>query len=156
MANPQLRKILEGIARKDGKGRTVLLPADVVKVARDPKHPLHKRFDWDDTKAAHKWRLRQARDLIASVEITWETSPGRIVTVQAYHHIREEGTGYYPAETIVQHETMRQALVREMEEDLRIMAKRLRAFRGAEKVLREIRKGMAAVLRTVRKAKKKR
>jgi len=154
VANYTLRKILEDIARTDSKGRKVLLPADVVKVARSPSHPLHKRFDWDDTKAAHKWRLSQARDLIASVEIEWESSPGRMIKVQAYHHIRNEGTGYYPTETIIQHESMRQALVRELTEDARVMGQRLQTFRRDDKALRAVRGGIASTIRALRKARR--
>jgi len=154
MANPTLRKILEGIARTDSKGRKVLLPSDVVKAARVPSHPLHKRFDWDDTKAAHKWRILQARNLISSVQINWEESPGRTIQVQAYHHIRAEGTGYYPTDTIVRHESMRQALVRELTEDARVMGQRLQTFRRDDKALRAVRGGVATTIKALRRARK--
>lgn len=41
----------------------------VVVYASDPLHPLHECFEWADQKAAHNYRLWQARDLIASVLI---------------------------------------------------------------------------------------
>jgi hypothetical protein len=41
----------------------------VVQAARDPGHVLHGYFDWDDTTAAAKWRLQQARRLITSVTV---------------------------------------------------------------------------------------
>jgi len=41
-----------------------LRPADVVAFARNPKTSLHERFEWDDGKAAEKYRLEQARHLI--------------------------------------------------------------------------------------------
>jgi hypothetical protein len=153
MANPTLRKVLESIARTDKAGRTVLLPADVVKVARSPSHPLHGRFDWNDTKAAHKWRLHQARDLIASVQIDWESSPGRTIKVQAYHHLRSEGAGYFPTETIVRHETMRSAMVRELTEDARVMGRRLQTFRRDSTALRAVRGGVAVTLKALRRAR---
>lgn len=46
-----------------------LAPADVVEAARDPQSPLHSHFEWDDTDAARKYRLDQARTLIRSVKI---------------------------------------------------------------------------------------
>lgn len=39
----------------------------IVEFARDPKCPIHKYFDWDDTSAAHKYRLQQARKMINCV-----------------------------------------------------------------------------------------
>ncbi len=56
------RKALEEIAEKNADGK--LIAAEVVEVARDPAHPLHGYFEWDDSAAATQWRLVQARNLI--------------------------------------------------------------------------------------------
>jgi len=46
-------------------------PATVVAFARaNRSSALHGRFDWDNTRAAEKYRLWQARDLITEVEVT--------------------------------------------------------------------------------------
>lgn len=42
----------------------LLRPEDVVEAARPKTSPLHSSFTWDDTEAAHNWRLWQARMLI--------------------------------------------------------------------------------------------
>jgi len=39
----------------------------VVDEAKDEKHPLHSYFDWNDKTASNKWRLHQARMLIANI-----------------------------------------------------------------------------------------
>lgn len=39
-------------------------PEQVLDKARDPKAELHKCFDWDDSSAAEKYRLQQARQVI--------------------------------------------------------------------------------------------
>lgn len=44
-------------------------PAELVKVARDPAHPCHKDFTWNNTKAANAWRLDQARYILRSVVV---------------------------------------------------------------------------------------
>lgn len=41
-----------------------LTPERVVDFARNPNTALHDRFTWDDTEAAQRWRLREARDVI--------------------------------------------------------------------------------------------
>ena len=51
---------LEDIEKKYGKVTTELL----LQEASNPGHPLHKRFEWDDSIAAHKWRLEQAAQII--------------------------------------------------------------------------------------------
>jgi len=68
---------LTRIAEKNGE---VLRPEDVVEEARDPRSPLHDQFDWDDSEAAHKWRLHQARNLIR-VCVRYVAVPGSEETV---------------------------------------------------------------------------
>jgi hypothetical protein len=64
--NSQLiKRALTALERK-GK----LTPDDVVRAARDPNNALHEYFDWDDSVAGQKWRIQQARHLIASVQVT--------------------------------------------------------------------------------------
>jgi hypothetical protein len=41
----------------------------VIEDARNPTSPLHRHFTWDDTKAADKWRLYQARKLINCYDV---------------------------------------------------------------------------------------
>lgn len=38
--------------------------------AKDRTSPLHEHFEWDDSSAAHAWRLVQARALIRHVKIS--------------------------------------------------------------------------------------
>lgn len=52
---------LEAVAQEHGN---VLRPEDVIEYARDPNTALHARFSWDNSHAAHQWRLHQARNLI--------------------------------------------------------------------------------------------
>ena len=44
-------------------------PNDVIEAAKSPGSPLHSYFEWDDSTAAAKYRLDQARALIRSVKI---------------------------------------------------------------------------------------
>lgn len=46
-----------------------LTPRKVVDEARNESSPLHDYFDWDDSSAGEKYRLWQARQLIASVRV---------------------------------------------------------------------------------------
>src|SRR5690348_15271357 len=47
-----------------------LTPDNVINEAEKKSSPLHPFFEWDDTKAANKFRLQQARSLISDFEIT--------------------------------------------------------------------------------------
>lgn len=56
---------------------------EVVRVARDRSSPIHKYFEWDDTEAAKKWRMHQARMLIASLYVEIESGEN----VKAYESV---------------------------------------------------------------------
>lgn len=68
-------------------GTSNLDPKIVLDEASNPDSPLHDYFDWDDTSAARKHRLAQARQLVGTVKITYvgdphpERSKRAIVTV---------------------------------------------------------------------------
>lgn len=47
----------------------LITPPIVLADAKNPKSPLHSFFEWDDTKAAEKWRLEQAGYLIRHISI---------------------------------------------------------------------------------------
>jgi len=59
----QVAKRLEQL-EQDGR----LKARDVVEDARDPDSPLHDCFEWDDSRAAERFRIVQARRLIRTVE----------------------------------------------------------------------------------------
>jgi hypothetical protein len=93
-----VQRELKKIQSKDGR-----LTADAtVQAARDPKNPLHKAFEWDNTRAAHKWRLEQARTLIAWAE-TKVRYQDREYTVPAYlrdPQVKPSEQGYRSIESI--------------------------------------------------------
>lgn len=78
--------ILQALYDREGK----LTPELVVNEARDPAHPLHSRFEWDDNVAAEAYRRAQAANLIRSVKVTYATDEetGRDKKVRRFVSIR--------------------------------------------------------------------
>lgn len=75
MKNQAVILTLKAIA-EENKG--LLRPRDVVSAARSKRSPLHKFFTWADGKAAEKWRLHEARQLLAvTVEYIGPENNGR-------------------------------------------------------------------------------
>jgi hypothetical protein len=107
------RNVLDAIRERHGK----LTPRLVVDEARNPKHPLHHRFLWDDKKAADKFRLIQAAQIIRSVHVTVVDEPDQPVQkVRAYLPVAGEDSddpesSYEPVESIA-HSPRALALVR--------------------------------------------
>ena len=52
------------IERLRGRNGGKLTCEQLVKAASARRNPLHREFEWDDTKAAHQFRLRQAREIL--------------------------------------------------------------------------------------------
>lgn len=52
-------------------------PKQVVETATAPSSPLHKYFEWDDSRAAHAYRLTQARHLVGAIYIDSSDGPLR-------------------------------------------------------------------------------
>jgi tRNA A37 N6-isopentenylltransferase MiaA len=46
----------------------------LVEQAKPKDAPLHKEFTWNDSKAAEKWRLNEARYLVKAIEVVHENS----------------------------------------------------------------------------------
>jgi len=118
---------LQAIYDKHG----VLTPNLVVEEAKRPDHPLHRRFDWDDSVAARRWRLSQAGQLIRSVTVIVER-PGASepIAVRAFVSETEIARGgvieddaapdagrYMPVEDVIASDTMRSAWFQSLRRD---------------------------------------
>lgn len=64
---------------------------DIVGAAKRPRSPLHGFFDWDDTSAAHQFRLEQARSLTRSIMIQVVDRDGEAVQTRAFHAVALNG-----------------------------------------------------------------
>jgi len=71
----EIGPVLVRIEQKNG----AIKPATVVQEASSPSSPLHSYFTWDDTEAAKKCRLEEARSIIRSVRIIHEDAPDIVV-----------------------------------------------------------------------------
>ncbi len=64
------------------------LTAKILLEAATPEsHPLHAHFEWDDSIAARKHRLEQARRLIRSCRVTFKDSAGTERTVREFQSV---------------------------------------------------------------------
>jgi len=76
--NEAVKSALEDIAGANGG---LLTPAAVVAAAKDKDSPLHDYFEWSGPKAAHAWRIEQARTLIRSIRVVITTHKTTVSTV---------------------------------------------------------------------------
>ena len=107
-----------------------LTPALVVQTARDPDHPLHGRFEWDDSVAAEKYRLSQGGELIRSIKISYRDDRGEYKDVRQYHSFRSTDGGhrYEPVEKVVNDPMLDRILRNDMEREWKALRKRWEGY----------------------------
>lgn len=87
---PQKKANIAGRRLHKIAGRSgVLAPEEVLEDARSGESPLHDFFEWDDTAAAEKHRLEQARHLVRSIVVVL-SGPAEGRETKAYVHFRKD------------------------------------------------------------------
>lgn len=123
-----LREELDRIRAKRG----TLTPKVVVEEARRANHPLHSRFEWDDSVAAKRYREDQAGELIRSVMVAFpaphdENMPTH--STRAYVSVaRPAGREYVPVEEVAQDPVLSAIALAEAERDWRALYARYSHF----------------------------
>ncbi|MBE3134791.1 MAG: hypothetical protein IMZ55_15080 [Acidobacteria bacterium] len=107
--------ILEELEVVRGKNTDGMLVAEeVVEFATDPKTALHDRFLWDDSIAAHQYRIWQAREIIrVAVTIVPKADQQTRAYVSLMADREREGGGYRTMIDVLTDSDHRDALLQE-------------------------------------------
>jgi hypothetical protein len=131
-----LRSAIEAVREANG-GR--LTPTAVVDAARPDDHPLHSRFEWNDSIAGEAYRRTQAAELIRSLKIRYAPSgdePER--RVPAYLSVvRPEGRAYEPTSEVVRDPVTAELVRRDMLRDWHALKARYEGFVEFWAIVRE-------------------
>lgn len=145
--NPRIIAAIKTLRNRKG----LVMPNDVVEAARPSNSPLHPYFDWNDGKAAHEWRLQQARYLIRQcVEVT-ELIKDKPQEIHVFVSLLSERTnkgGYRFVVDVLSDKEQR-------EEMLQMALDELTKIRNRYAELRELASLFEAIDRTVAKRRKK-
>lgn len=105
-----------------------LTPKRVVQVAAEETHPLHDRFEWDDTVAGPKYREHQAATLIRSVRVRYAEADGdEEREVRAFLAVPREDSprsNYVPVEEVAGDPFARKLVLRQAEREWRQMRRK--------------------------------
>lgn len=113
---------LEQLAAEHGDRLT---PAVVVAAAEAMDSPLHPCFEWDDALAGYRFRLDQARGLIANIRVRMSGENGPFV--RAYVHVPQVGAEYYaPAARALSDPATRKLILDRALSELRALEARYR------------------------------
>ena len=97
-------------------------PDAVVAFAENPETALHRYFQWDDSEAAHRWRVHQARLLIKRVTVVVEhPETHESLRFRVAHSLpsdRLAGVGYRSTVDVMNNPALREELVASARRDL--------------------------------------
>jgi len=102
-------------------------PEIVVDEASSPSNPLHTYFTWDDSEAAHQWRITEARQIIRSVRIVRSDMPAQEQpVVRAFMNVNASdmeqaftGRGYIPMTRVLKSEDYKKQILNVAMSELR-------------------------------------
>lgn len=100
---------LQRIYERDG----VIEPETVVLESQTPSAPLHSCFEWNDEKAAHKYRIAQAQNIIRAIVVVDEAKQPE---TRAFVNVQRE---YHPVSVVVRNPEKRDILLQNALNELR-------------------------------------
>lgn len=135
-------EFIEKLEEKHGK----VTPRIILEASKKANAPLHSCFEWDDTKAAEKYRESQAaailRNLTVTVETVEEETPK---TVRAFVRATEEKHSYISIVAAMNNEQLRESLLQAAFDELR-------EFQRKYADLQELAEVFAAITKAEKKA----
>ena len=113
-----------------------LTPPAIVNAARPKKSPLHRYFEWDNSKAAEKWRLQQARLLVCSV-VTVSVDGEETTPVRSFVSLNDN---YEMLDVVMSDEQMRQQALYDVNVVIKSLREKLVSFKDFADVLEALEK----------------
>lgn len=111
-------------------------PASIVERAKDTESELHKCFEWDDSKAAEKYRIHQARVLVGSLVIVENEQKEEPQQVRVMYTTK--GGGYTPTKFIVQRKDDYEALLEKAMSELRAFKEKYSMLTELQEIFEKI------------------
>lgn len=105
-----VKEELEHIRQSNGG---FLRPQDVVEYARNPETNLHGKFTWEDSEAAEKWRLAEARAIIRVVVSVNEHTSEKVRAFVSLVQDRRQDGGYRAMVEVLDDEALTAAMLQD-------------------------------------------
>lgn len=103
-------------------------PSSILEYARNENSELHKCFEWDDTVAAEKYRLQQARNIVCNL-VYQEEKKEEPTKLRVFY--QSSTNTYQPTRVLVRNEDSYKELLMQAKSELR-------AFKNKYKMLTEL------------------
>jgi hypothetical protein len=153
MNNKEL--IIAELKRIASEHNGVLMPADVVEAARPKDSVLHSRFEWNDSEAAEKYRLWQARYLLnVTVEYIGSEKEGSDYRVFVSLTPDRADGGYRSIDAVMRNRGSREQLLADALEELDRIQVKYSQLKELAEIFRAIKRVRRQRINPVRKARR--
>jgi hypothetical protein len=108
---------------------------------------LHKHFEWDDEKAAHQFRIEQARCLISVIHV--EDDASKAGHTRAFISVKDDEAGicYRPLKEVRESLDLQVAVLKQAERDLESWTKRYADLAEVVAIVKKAQTAVAALRR---------
>ena len=113
-----------------------ITPSNVLELAKNEDTELHGAFEWDDSVAAEKYRLGQARHLIQCIVVRQDTDAKE--DVQRVFQISSEKSTYQPIRYFLEHKDEHTRLLERAKSELYAFQRRYGKLAELEEVFNAI------------------
>ena len=107
-------------------------PDQILEYAERPDTELHKCFEWDDSVAAHHYRLQQARTVVRHLVVVPQTQNAE---PQKFRLLQKTDAGYKPTKIIYQIKSEYEKLLERAMGELRAFKQRYHNLVELEEIL---------------------
>jgi hypothetical protein len=153
MDDENVKRELLRIAAENGG---ILKAEEVVNCAESESSPLHKFFDWDDSEAAVKWRLEQARNLInVTVEYLPSAGSNETISVKVFQNLSTDrcnaGGGYRISVDVLDDRDLYARLVQDAINTMNYFCEKYASIKQLKKVISEMRLATNRLKKVIRR-----
>ena len=139
ISNKKVQAYGESLYDLKEKMEGVLTPQVVVETAKNKKSLLHDYFIWDNSIAAEKYRVHQARNLLNSITIEIKIE-GKTEDVKTFHNVttivyqgteqEEKQRGYVSIESVKENEYYMNQIIEEAHKEMAEWGIRYRKYKS--------------------------
>ena len=112
--------------------------------ARSEKSEMHKLFEWDDAAAAEKYRIAQARVIIASIRVNVVSEDAEPVITRAFVQYEPKKSGYISICKAMEDKEKRESVMEQARKELKWFTEKYKSFDVFESVINAINEFLSA------------
>lgn len=129
-----------------------LTPEKVLDKARSKKSAMHNCFTWEDSEAAHKWRLEEARQIVRALVVIEpiDNEPDSVIQVRAYEHITVNSEPLYmPIDKVLENEDWRDQVFGAIRDGIQQLQRKAKNYEHRDKRLVKVGKQLELAAKTI-------